>query len=261
MPINLGNTGPVPDPGAGYDSDVYGGGTFGESGHPYGTAIPFTEDYFILAEDFALKQALKNKILVADGNSAARAVDVWFGQPDPEIKPQRYPYMTIDLIDIIENRPQVQSAYGPLDDGSADYMQGLPPYDQNYGLSGYGLSPMLLVYQITSWARQPRHDRQILTSLVHSTFHPRFGQIPINADGTMRRVIVSNFAKRDTTDENQKRLFRNIWTVQIPSEVFYDPVDLTARVTSVIINNQAEARNATLANQLESVDATGPLYP
>lgn len=247
----------IPAPTEGFGSQNFGVGEFGLIQHQYGEALPFTEDYFILAEDYALKQALKNTITVTDGNSPARSVDVWFGQPDPEVRPQRFPYMLVDLIDILENRPQVQSTYGPLDDGHADYMQGLPHYDANYGLStGYGLSPMLLVYQVSSWSRQPRHDRQILTSLMHTLFHPRFGQIPVNADGTMRRLVVSNFVKRDTTDDAKKRLFRNIWTIQIPSEVMFDQVDLTARATSVMINNQVQA--ASLAAQL---DTQTPLYP
>lgn len=248
-------------PAGGFGFDTFGDGGFGQTGQPYGVAQPFDEDYWILAEDFALKQAIKG-ITVSDGNNAARPVAVWFGQPDPEIKSQTYPYVIIDLIDIIENHPQVQSTYGALDDGSADYMQGLPAHDSNYGLSLYGLSPMLLVYQVSSWARQPHHDRVILNSLIHGPLHPRFGQIPVGADNTMRRVVVANFAKRDTTDpETKKRLFRNIWTVQIPSEVFYDAVDLTARATSVMINNVTQARNSALASQLETVDATGPLYP
>ncbi len=50
---------------------------------------------FILNEDKALKAALSG-ITVSDSGNPTRPVGVWFGQPDPEIRFQSYPYITID---------------------------------------------------------------------------------------------------------------------------------------------------------------------
>jgi hypothetical protein len=96
---------------------------------------------------------------------------------------------------------------------------------------------MILTYQVSSWARNPRHDRQIMSKYMHRVLHPRFAQI--SASDTARRLVVLSFTKRDTTDENQKRLFRNIWTVQVISELFYAPLDLIRRASAVSINDEA----------------------
>lgn len=239
-------------PSQGFGSGLYGSNPYGIIAGPFGTDEPLTADYFILAEDDALKAALKG-LVVADENNNTRPVGVYFSQPDPEVRAQKYPYITIDLIDVIENKPQVQSTYGPLDGGNFDYFQNLPQFDaNNYGIGQYYLSPMLLVYQISTWSRHPRHDRAILSKLNHGCLHPRFGQLTVPTDGTVRRLVVTSFAKRDTTDDKSKRLFRNIWTIQIPSEIFYDAVDLTARAQSVIINDGTLPKSppATMANPI-----------
>jgi hypothetical protein len=75
-----------------------------------------------------------------------------------------------------------------------------------------------LDYQITTYARQPRHDRQIINALFSTNRLPlRFGLLAIPEDGTVRRVDMMGFVKRDTTEQD-KRLFRNIYNVQVSSE-------------------------------------------
>lgn len=213
-------------PTAGYGSGLYGDTT-------YDAGTPPTEGDFLLNEDLALKNLLLG-LTVTDGNNANRPVGVRFGEPDPEIAEQKYPYIIIDLIDVRENTPQVMSDYGPPE--NFDYL-ALPTGDDYYGVTGFIVSPMLLTYQVSSWSRQPRHDRQILSALNHGPLHPRAWQgLPVS-DGTLRRLIVTGFVKRDTTTAG-RRLFRNIWTVQIPSEIVYSPLDLTRRVEQVTINTE-----------------------
>lgn len=196
------------------------------------------EDQFILAEDEALKNHLSG-LLVSDGNKAARRVGVWYGQPDPEIRSQSYPYITIDLLDAIENRPQVMSGYGPISPNS--YLLANVPINSEDEAPSiiYGLTPMLLVYQIATWSRMPRHDRALIAKLNALPLHPRFAQLTVQ--GQARRLVVTGFSKRDTTGPDDKRLFRNIWTIQIPSEIFYDPVTLSKRAQKVIINSDPTA--------------------
>lgn len=193
-------------------------------------------DTFILAEDEALRDLLKG-VVVSDANNATRPVGVWFGQPDPELREQRYPYITVDLMAVTENRDQVMDRYGPLDTAHAQL------YPETVGHGGVAVrtfspTPMVLTYQISSWARNPRHDRQIMSSLMHRQLHPRFAQLHDKAL-VARRVVVLSFTKRDTTDERQKRLFRNIWTVQVISELFYNPLDLIRRASTVSINDES----------------------
>lgn len=199
---------------------------------------------WLLREDIALKAALQG-VVVKDGNSNNRRLGVWFGQPDPEVREQAYPYATIDLIDVTENTPQVHSQWGSVD--NYPYLGAKAGNVYDPALQGYGdftssenLLPMLLVYQVQTFARHPRHDRAILVQLNAGALHPRFAQVTCD-DNTVRRVVVRNFAKRDTTTDN-KRLFRSVWTLAMTSELFAGSVALTQRVQQVIINSGSAPR-------------------
>jgi hypothetical protein len=168
----------------------------------------------IINEDNALKQLLAG-ITVSDAGNASRPVGVWFGQPDAQIRQQSYPYITIDLIGISEAQERVHAGLVEL-----NYVpEGVDP-DKDY-LVQYPI-PVDLMYQVTTYARQPRHDRQIMAQLFGPTRLPlRFGMIAIPEDGTARRLDMLRFSKRDTTEQD-KRLFCNVYTIQISSEFFRD---------------------------------------
>lgn len=165
---------------------------------------------YIINEDKALK-ALVSGITVSDSGNPSRPVGVWFGQPDNEIRQQSYPYITIDLVGISEAIDRAHRGYIDL------------PYTPEGGNSNETYAtwypiPVNLDYQITTYARQPRHDRQIINALFAPGRLPmRFGLLDIPEDGTARRVDLMGFVKRDTT-EQEKRLFRNIYNVQVSSE-------------------------------------------
>lgn len=178
---------------------------------------------FILNEDKALKAALSG-ITVSDSGNPARPVGVWFGQPDTEIRFQAYPYITIDLIGMYIAQEREHRGYVPLSyvpegaNPTTKYMIDMP-------------IPVNLDYQITTYARQPRHDRQLMYELTKPTRLPiRFGGLQIPEDGTMRRLDMLGFTKRDTTEQD-KRLFRNVYTVRISSELlpeqFYQAYQVT----------------------------------
>lgn len=175
----------------------------------------------IINEDKALKTALTG-ITVSDAGNPARPVGVWFGQPDTEIRAQSYPYITIDFIGYSEatdraHRGDIDLNYYPegvakgpiLPDGS-----GTIQYATEYPI------PVNLDYQVVTWARQPRHDRQIMAAMLTGQRLPlRFGLIVIPEDMTVRRLDVLGFTKKDTTDSNGKRLFSNAYSVRISAEV------------------------------------------
>lgn len=168
-----------------------------------------SEREFILDEDRALRNALVG-ITVSDQKETDRRVGVWFGQPDNEIRNQSYPFITIDLIDISEAKDR---AHRGRANPEYDRPAGVDPdrWDTDYPI------PINLDYQITTWARQPRHDRQILTALLNGKTPLRFGVLTPD-DGTVRRLDVLEVTKRDTT-EADKRLFKNAITVRISSEL------------------------------------------
>ena len=198
----------------------------------------------IINEDKALKASLTG-MTVSDSGNPARPVGVWFGQPDVEIRQQSFPYVTIDFIGYSEDpsrahRGEIDMNYFPEgadpgeinDDGS-----GTLQYTTEYPI------PVNLDYQITTWARQPRHDRQIMGQLLAGGRIPlRFGQLVIPEDMTVRRLDFLGHTKRDTTDGNGKRLFSNVYNVRISAEVLPTILDQKYPVTEppiITFNSQS----------------------
>lgn len=183
---------------------------------------------FLIAEDEALKERLKG-MTVADDSSPARPVGVWFGQPDPEIRDQSFPFLTIDLINIAEAPQRAMSAQQV----SPWYLRPeiLELDSVTYGdWTTFMPIPVDLDYQITTFSRHPRHDRQILAQLTGSRLPLRFGSLVVPEkltgvvdgveqwDSTVRRLDLLDIAKRDTT-ESSKRMFMNAFTVRVSSEI------------------------------------------
>jgi len=178
---------------------------------------------FILNEEAALKSLLTG-LTVSDNANPSRPVGVFYGQPDSQIRAQAYPYITIDLIGIAEDFERAHRGYVPT----------------TYPIEGSSLPvgsptsfpiPVDLLYQISTWSRQPRHDRKIIADLFNLGLLPfRFGQLFIPQDGTLRRLDVLGFSKRDTT-EAEKRLFHNIYNIRISAELFPDQITQVYEVT------------------------------
>lgn len=179
---------------------------------------------FILSEDKALRDLLKGLTVTdqkADGGTGAtRAVNVWFGQPDQEIREQKYPYITIDLIDVGEDfqrsmRGMVSPAYlpAPTTDptGEGEYNSETQSWWIHMPI------PVNIDYQITTYSRQPRHDRELIAQLLYTKIPLRFAILEPD-DGTVRRLDVLDISKRDVTEQG-KRLFVNAITVRVSSEI------------------------------------------
>lgn len=168
----------------------------------------------MLSEDKALRIMLQEVTVSdqkSDSTSVPRMVGVWFGQPDQEIRSQSYPYITIDMIDIQrdptrEMRGKTNSEYlRPAD------LDPAIPFETDRPI------PVNIDYQITTYARHPRHDRELLAQVLYDRLPFRFGTLNLD-DNTVRRLDVLNVTKRDTT-EQAKRLFVNAITVRVSSEI------------------------------------------
>jgi hypothetical protein len=179
---------------------------------------------FLLSEDEALRNLLKDMV-VTDQKSVTEAgpqrkVKVYFGQPDQELRDQTYPYITIDMIDINEGtdramRGKAKPSYlsdpvtGP--DGTSSYDPEAQDWEIHWPI------PVNIDYQITTYSRQPRHDREILAQILYKKIPMRFAVLEPN-DGTVRRLDLLDIAKRDITEQG-KRLFVNAFTVRVSSEI------------------------------------------
>ena len=170
---------------------------------------------FILSEDNALKSLLTG-ITVADEKNSARPVGVWFANPDVESRAQSYPYMTIELLDFDPATYRQHS--GVFQDSD---LQGTIAPSGNITYSYEIPIAWDLVYQITTYSRHPRHDRAIISHLLNKVFISKRGYLAVPNDlGTetgYRHLILEEFVKRDTIEDN-RRLYRNVFTVTVSSE-------------------------------------------
>jgi len=200
---------------------------------------------FIINEDEALKTLLQG-ITVSDGGNAARPVAVYYGQPDKDLRQQSYPYITLDLVGVREDterahRGVVNLTYAP---------EGFTPNRNTDGSINQPVEfpiPVDLIYQVSTWSRQPRHDRQIMAKLFEPGRLPfRFGQLPVPQDGTNRRLDMLGFSKRDTT-EGGKRLFSNVYNIRISAELFTQQLLGVYQVTDVVssLTSQTEVFTTT----------------
>jgi len=169
---------------------------------------------FLLSEDKALREKLAGITVTdqkADASATQREVGVWFGVPDQEIRAQSYPYITIDMIDIVrdtqrEMRGKTNAEYLKPDDWDplTEFQIDLP-------------IPVNIDYQITTYSRHPRHDREIMAKLLSLKLPIRFGVLELD-DNTVRRLDVLDVNKRDMV-ENGKRLFMNAISLRVSSEI------------------------------------------
>lgn len=192
---------------------------------------------FILDEDAAMKELLTGAgITVTDEKNSSRPVKSWFGMPDVEVRQRSYPFLTIDLLAIAEDKTRQRSGeyrhvFGytpesfPTATANQTFTAKVPP------------EAYILTYQVSSWARNPRHDRQLLAQLLNGPLPLRWGQVNVGtgAAANIRRLDI-RMDKRDTADSDGKRLFRNVFTCQMSSELYYWQVQAIQQVTTVDID-------------------------
>lgn len=196
---------------------------------------------FLLSEDTALKAYLAG-MTVSDEKEASRPVQVWFGYPDVELRAQVFPFVTLEVIDIRQAFERQSSGIYYDNDN-----QGTVPVVPGQSYRYYAPVAYDIEYQITTYARHPRHDRQIVFQMMHK-FPGKFGYLPVPDDlGTStayRHMFLESFIKRDSVeaDLGNKRLFRNIYTVRVVSEITPDVArNYLQQVETVNINKNADS--------------------
>ena len=173
---------------------------------------------FIIAEDLALKTLLQGMV-VGDEKSADRPVKVWFGYPDVEVRAQEFPFATIDLIDVIPANDRQNSGF-LVDDDNRGTIAPVESIIYKYEIPvAYDL-----VYQVSTYSRNPRHDRALLYQMANK-FPSKYGKLPVpNEIGTeigYRSMFLDGFVKRDAVDgeTGNRRTLRNVYTIRVVSEM------------------------------------------
>lgn len=184
----------------------------------------YASENWILDEDRALRDHLKG-VVASDYQNQQRPVEVWFGHPDQELREQKYPYITVDLVNIQEGIDRVHRGdyyvkevpawwnMKPLETWQIGYLMEMP-------------TPVDLDYQVSTWARNPRHDRQILQQLITGGRTTLRGGLLFTAEGKSRRLDFLGHSKRDMVDADGKRLFNNVFRIRVSSEVPWHVIDV-----------------------------------
>jgi hypothetical protein len=217
---------------------------------------------FLLGEDEALRKRISG-ITVTDqkseGGPTPRVVGVWFGMPDQELRSQAYPYITIDMIDIA--RDQQREMRGKT---RAEYLipEGVT-IEEGQGFDTDLPIPVSIDYQVTTYSRHPRHDRELITQLIYSRLPLRFGYLEVTEKSTTvgsetinlntyRRLEVMDISKRDVTEAG-KRLFMNAVTVRVSSEMPQDTYRKTFEVLQVNITPPAPVRGGSFVGTSSTI--------
>lgn len=206
---------------------------------------------FTLAEDAALKTRL-SQLALSDDRNVERDVQVFFRFPEGETE-KVYPFITIDLLDIAfdpyRQNSEVTYYYTQSTSGASLGLSNMDYYpseftqadmDTKVGLNAYLTTDQFvavnLTYQITTYCRSQRHDRQLTMLLLRRVFPMRRGFIEIPEDGTIRRCDLLDWRQADVLDQEtgyKKRTFRKVLTVRINAEIPQSDFEEVQRVLDV----------------------------
>lgn len=213
---------------------------------------------WMLNEDNALKQQLSG-ITVSDEKNSNRPVGVWFGSPEPEIRDRMIPFISIDCLAV---EPELErNVGGPYkhdwgyipDDGvtTLTLADTLADQPSEQLVATIPPRPFTFTYQVTTWARHPRHDRQLLAALLGNKLPFQFGMVLVYEDQTVRRLDVESMNKSDILDGDRKQIFRNVFTVKMSSELFFFQLQAIPTVwSSVVISGDPLNTSTTPVNEV-----------
>lgn len=210
---------------------------------------------FLLAEDAALKARLSN-LTVSDDRSGARPVQVFFRYPSNETE-RAYPFITIELIDIVHARnrqhSELQLVYaktGTSDKADFDNnpnnlsywpsrianMENVAGSAGKKFLTSNEFVPVDLLYQVSTFTRSALHDRQLDSQMLSTIVPFRKGFIQIPEDGTVRRLDLLDWTTADLLDSEsgyRKSIYRKVYTLQMSAEIPSTDIFALQQVTNI----------------------------
>lgn len=178
-------------------------------------------------EDDLLKTKLQGMVVTdAKAPPDGRPVKVWYRHPEMELRDQDFPFMIIDLINVSEalDRAQRGGQQRPT-------VNGYRPPDMMDGAAAGRILitewpvAMNIDYQVTTYARNIQHDRQMLRQF-WTLFPGRYGSLGGNASPYVRpfSAQLTGMTPGDHLDEYGKRKFRKMFTLRVFSELWASPI-------------------------------------
>jgi hypothetical protein len=206
---------------------------------------------FLLAEDAAVKRRFSN-ISVTDDREQTRVAKVFFRYPEGETE-REYPFITIENIGIAHDRSRQHSeqTYYFSSSGSASsgpvYVNYFPSELDSAGmvaalgnnpfLAFDSFIPVMLMYQVSTYARSALHDRQLTAKMLRRVTPFRRGFIEVPEDNTIRRFDLMSWGNSDLLDGEaayRKRIFRKVYSLQMTAEIPASDYYALKQVTSVV---------------------------
>ena len=207
---------------------------------------------WLIAEDTAVKARFSG-LTVSDDRNAGRPVQVFFRYPEGEVE-KAYPFITIEQIDIVHARARQHSEvtlyagyregdesvpnrldYWPSTSTNASAAPGADAFSEAYLIANEFI-PVDMLYQVTTYCRSFKHDRELTSKILTTVVPFRWGAIGITQDDTMRWFDMLDWTNADLLDPEsgyRKRVFRKIYTLQMTSELPSSVIGGVQEVTEV----------------------------
>lgn len=209
---------------------------------------------WLIAEDTAVKQRFSG-LTVSDDRNAGRPVQVFFRYPEGETE-KMYPFITIEHIDIVHARARQHSEitlysdyqegqdwvpnrleYWPSTTPDPTEAPGADTFFEDYLFTNEFI-PVDMLYQVTTYCRSFKHDRELTSKILTSVVPFRWGAIGVEYDDTMRWFDMLDWTNADMLDPEagyRKRIFRKIYTLQMTAEIPSSVLGGVQKVTGVPI--------------------------
>lgn len=187
-----------------------------------------------------MKEKFSN-LVVQDVNApdTGRPVQVIWLDPDVELVNLTYPSIIIANTGIAFDAQRAHSGWCQLPYTPENFDQWITDNMEDVTQSPYWAFtpiPYNIEYQIEILARNNKHAT-FLTAVLSGPDYlsVRHGYLAIPEDGTVRRMdLMSGPDRQDTHDADGKRLFHNIYTVRVSTELLPFEIDSYSKVTKVV---------------------------
>jgi hypothetical protein len=197
---------------------------------------------FIFNEDRAMKDKFSN-LVVPDVNApdTGRPVQAIWLDPDVELVNLTYPSIVICNVGLSFDAERAGSGWYQLPYTPENFTQWINDGNLDVTNSPYWAFtpiPYNIDYQIEVLSQNNKHSTLLTAILSGPDFlSVRHGYLAIPEDGTVRRMdLMAGPERQNTHDADGKRLFHNVYTVRVSTELLPVEIDTYYQVQKTVNN-------------------------